>query len=327
MNQISPQHYSHLYEAAISDLSTITEGIERQASRPYTRKKGRSLTLYATLDYDSATTNKSADVDAAKLKTFHYTVGGSKYMNQNLIFGGELSYGDGRYKAVGAASQTDATTMTLDAYAAWRKNRWTIGGLALFGLDRYETRRDMSATRLPDVTSSATGFRVGSGLWANYSIPVKYYAFRPYAMVNMMRWRMDSFREKGEDALAIDMKKQEEDIVLSRLGLRVETIFTARNKGDRPYRMYLDLAWASLLAGGGDRTLGSHLYSNTPGHAIYGFDMSFLVPGLKKNGVRGSFGTLAELTDSLSLRVEVTAQSGAGVDTHYSYQASFLYKF
>jgi hypothetical protein len=78
------------------------------------------------------------------------------------------------------------------------------------------------------------------------------------------------------------------------------------------------LSWVSLLGGADDRTIDT---------TLNGFDMNVVVPGLKKNGLRGSAGVLAEFTDSLSLHLEATGQADAGVKTQSCYQASFLYKF
>jgi outer membrane autotransporter protein len=319
MNQISPSHYVHVYEAAIASLNTITEGVERHTNRPHAGKNAEKFSLYANLDYDSVTTNESDDVEAAKLKTFYYTLGGSKYLGEKLIVGGEFSYGSGVYKTDGTASKTDATLLTLNLYGALKTGRLGMGALALLGADKYKTRRNVSATHVADfMESDADGSRYGLGGWINYAIPAGDYTIKPYASLHWMNWKMDGFKETGSESLALDVAEQSANIFESRAGVRVESTFYAVNLSNRAYRMFLDLGWVSLLDGAGARVIDT---------SLNGFAMNVEVPALKRTGWRGSVGALVDLTNSLKFQLEATGQLDGGLDKQFSYQGSFIYKF
>jgi hypothetical protein len=319
VNQISPQHYVHVYEAAIASLNTITEGVARHTGRPYAGKNAEKFSLYANLDYDTVTTPRSDDVEAAKLKTFYYTIGGSKYMGENIIVGGEFSYGDGVFKSAGAASKTDSTRMTFSLYGALKTGRLDAGALALFGVDKYETHRDVSATYVADfMKSDADGSRHGASGWISYAIPAGHYTIKPYASLHWMNWKMDGFKETGIESLALDVAGQSATIFESRAGVRVESTFYALNLNNRAYRVFLDLGWVSLLEGAGARVIDTNLN---------GFAMNVEVPALKRNGWRGSVGALVDITNSLKFQLEATGQMDGGLDKQFSYQGSFVYKF
>jgi outer membrane autotransporter protein len=310
----------HVYEAAIASLNTITEGIERHTNRPHAGKGGEKFSLYATVDYDSVTTPDSDDVEPSKLKTFYYTIGGSKYVGENVILGGEFSYGDGDYKSTGSASKTDSTLLTFSLYGALNTGRLSAGALALFGADKYKTHRDVTATRVANfMESDADGSRYGLSGWINYAIPAgESTTIKPYASLHWMNWKMDGFKETGVESLALDVASQSATIFESRAGVRLESTLFARNLADRAYRVFVDLGWVSLLDGAGSRVIDT---------TLNGFAMNVEVPKLKRNGWRGSVGALADITDSLKFQLKATAQMEGGLDKQFSYQGSFVYTF
>jgi uncharacterized protein YhjY with autotransporter beta-barrel domain len=318
MNQLTPQSYVHLYEGAISNLNSTLGDIERHTDRSATRGTGL-VEVYTGFNYGSVVTKGTLDYEEAKLKTYYYTLGADKFVGERLLVGANLTFSDGRYQLDSSNSSCDVDSYTLNAYSGYNLGKISFGGALFLGTEKYKVERSVEKTRQAQfVTSKTDGARYGAGAWANYSQELGWFVFKPYGGLYWMNWSMDGFTEKGNSSTTLVVGDQSYDYAQSKLGLRAESSFFARNTGDKLFRSYVDVSWLHILTGGSARTVRS---------TLQGYAIDVRTPSFDADGTKASAGIASDVTKRLTVDLGASWLGGASVDHGFNYQTTIAYRF
>ncbi|MDR1009956.1 MAG: autotransporter outer membrane beta-barrel domain-containing protein [Opitutaceae bacterium] len=319
MNQLTPMAYTPIYQAAVAGMNTLAEGVGNRVGLAFMQPFRDMFSLYSNYEYSASRTEATLDTESAKLDTSYYTIGGSKSVGENFMIGAELTVGDGNYIDGNDGSRTKANSYTVGIFGAWKYKKLILGGLALFGSDSYDAKRSVQKTGQADyVYADIDGSRNGLGAWLAYGHDVGSFTFRPYGAMHWMNWTMNRFEEKGPSTVALAVEKQQEDLIQSRLGLRMEKALFAQNHQNSLFHLFLDAAWICLLSGADSRTVRT---------SLEGYSVDAVVPEMSASGVRATLGMSAALNHRWTFQFGATAQRDAGFDTQYNYHATIGYKF
>ncbi|AWI09325.1 autotransporter outer membrane beta-barrel domain-containing protein [Ereboglobus luteus] len=319
MNQLTPMAYVSLYETAIAGMSTLAEGVENRVNLAFKQPFRDKFSLYTNFEYSTSKTEATLDTESAKLDNYYYTIGGSKSVGENLMLGAELVIGDGSYIPDKDGSKIKGNSYTVSVFGAWKRDKLTVGGLALFGSDDYSSNRSVKKTGQADyVSADIDGSRSGLGAWVSYKHDIGSFSISPYGAMHWMNWTMNRFEEDGPSSVALTVEKQKEDLIQSRLGVRAEKALFAQNHPNSLFHLFLDVSWVYLWKGTDARTVRT---------SLEGYSVDAVVPELSDSGVRATLGMSAALDSRWTFQVGATAQRDGGFDTQYNYHATFGYKF
>jgi uncharacterized protein with beta-barrel porin domain len=316
LDQLSPMTYQAWFPSAVLRTNSLVQSVEDRMFQDadYGRAKG-SVQTYLQGWRQESSRDADAIVTYANYDTYAVLAGTDYAISENTVTGGYLAYETTEFDLDAAGGRSDGRGYTLGVYVRQNLGDWQFNATALYGTDKYSTKRYVGMTKFGTWAESDTdGTRYGVAVSAAYAFKLPWLDAAPVAGLQWLNWKVGGFTETGSDAANLIVKSQSETSLQARLGVRFSRAFESARGFIRPY---LHMAYVREFETS-ERDLTADLFGEI---------FTIKVPGIEANGMRVDAGIEWQLSKTWRWDLHYTAQYNGACDESMGIRAGVTFAF
>ena len=231
INALSPQGYQVWSDIAFAHTASLGDRLRRQ---PDSIEGGEAF--YFEGSQSRGYLHGDLDVNSSRYTSDSGLVGINHAVSSNLTVGAFFEYTETTSGMGSSGSRTEVESKMPGIRAAWKQGAWFANAVVGYGLDDYESTREIN---FPGTSATAKSKTEGKHGLVDLSFGRRFVAgpvsLSPFAGIQASSWKTDSFTETGAGPLNASVESQSARSLRTQLGLEAAVDFTVGSALVRPH--------------------------------------------------------------------------------------------